>query len=121
MSLAGVIVAIVGALLGAGGITALFQIRALNRKLDAQATQLEAEASVSLGGGWAQMWATQHQDNNELRERLVVVEQAEAECRIRLAELERGQRKTVVEIEARVMKLLDEEIVKREVDRSVTT
>ncbi len=104
---------IVGALLGAGGLTALLQARATNARTRAQAHQSDADADVTLGGGWHLMWESLRADNNELRERMAVVETREAECQSRLAQLESGHSSPAA-VERMVVAMIDEEIRRRE-------
>lgn len=101
--IAGIVVAAVGALLGAGGLTALLQARSLSRKNS-------AEAEVSLGGGWQALYLTMREDLSKVRERLAVVEAAEATCQERLARLERGR---PAQTERIVKRLIDTELEAR--------
>lgn len=98
------VIVIIGALFGAGGIAAILKTRSDNRKT-------EAEADVTLGGGWQVLWNTARVEINELRERLAVVEGNEAICRARLASLE--AKSGGDNIEKALQALIDAEIVKR--------
>lgn len=106
------IIAVVGSLLGAGGLAAILKTRAENKKT-------EADAEVTLTGGWKVLWETSRSEVNELRERLAIVEKKEQECNARLAKLETG---SSPEIEKRVQELIKTEIEKRggEVDGAVS-
>lgn len=126
MSQAPWIVGVVVALIGAGGIGALLGVRATNRKVNAEALKTTAEAEVTLGGGWQQLYqaarddavasrAESHQTRveiNELRERLAVVERHDAECSERLAKLESHAAPEA--LERKVVTLLDDAIERRE-------
>lgn len=97
-----VIVGVVGALLGAGGLAALVQARSLNRKH-------VAEADVTLGGGWQTLYLTMREDLSKVRERLAVVEANEEACQRRLAQLEIDPKK----VERTVQALIRKELEKR--------
>lgn len=101
------LVAPVGALLGAGGITALLKARSENRKVDAQ-------AEVTLGGGWHELWKSARSELNELRERLAIVEEKERVCQARLLEIETHARQSIAEVERKVLTLLDKRIATQE-------
>lgn len=105
------IVLLVGALLGTGGLTAFIQARAVNRRTDAETRKTDVDADVALGDGWQVLWASARSDLNEMRERLALIEGREAECRDRLAALERDAHPAAVE--QLVMSLIDQEIAKR--------
>lgn len=105
-------VAIVGALLGAGGVTALLQSRSVNRRTLAEADKSEADAQVTLGTGWQLLVSEQRKELNELRERLAIVERSEEACQQRLAQLEAHA--SPEKIEAKVSSLLDAKIAARE-------
>lgn len=83
-------VALVGMVLGAGGISALLRARSQNRKTNAQ-------AEVTLGEGWQAFVEALRKDNNELRERVRVIEEKEEQCQRRLAVLESGEHSRVAE------------------------
>lgn len=100
---AAAVVGFVGALLGAGGLAALLQAKALNKKTT-------AEADVTLGSGWKLLWESVKADNNELRERVAVVEAAEEQCRERLNKIEGVD---TPHMERAVAALIQKEIVKR--------
>lgn len=101
-----------GTLMGAGGLAAVLKTRSDNRKT-------VAEAEVTLGGGWELMWKSQRDENNELRERVAIIEASEKECHARLARLES---KGDVDIESTVVGLIDKEIAKRggSIDAGIT-
>jgi hypothetical protein len=125
----GWIVALVGALLGAGGLTALLQARATNKRTIAEASKTSAEGEVTLGGGWQTLWQAARDDavaarteskaaraeTNELRERVAVIEAQEADCRERLLKLESAAHPAAVE--SKVVSLIDREITKRQEQR----
>jgi hypothetical protein len=79
---ASVIIAIVGGLFGAGGIASILKTRSDNKKT-------EADAELTLTGGWQILYETSRAEVNELRERVAIVEKQEHECQLRLAKLER--------------------------------
>jgi hypothetical protein len=113
------IVAAVVALVGAGGVGALLGVRATNRRTNAEAVKTNVEAEVTLGGGWQALWQSARADAemyrkevNELRERLVLVEQHDSECQERLAKLEAHAAPEA--IERKVVSLLDSAIERRE-------
>lgn len=110
---AGLIVGIVGALCGAGGLSAWLQAKAINRRTLAQAHSIDADAEVTLGDGWLRLVEQQRVELNEMRERLVLVEEREAECKARLARLETlgavGK-----EAETHLSRLVREELDRRE-------
>lgn len=83
-----VVAALLSALLS-GGLVAILSVRAQNRRTFAEAVKTNAEAEVTLGGGWRILWETAHKDLSEVRERLALVEANEARCQERLAVLER--------------------------------
>lgn len=103
----------IGAIIGAGGIGALLQSRSLNRRTNAEATKMGVDAEVTLGSGWQELWQSARSEINEVRERLAVVENREAECRARLAQLE--SHSSPASIERVVASMLATEIAKREV------
>lgn len=97
------IIAIIGGLFGAGGIAAILKTRSDNKKT-------EAEAELTLGGGWQVLWQTARTESNELRERLAIVEKSDIDCKSRLASLEaQGS----IDVEKTVATLIEEAIVKR--------
>lgn len=102
---------VIGAVLGAGGIGALLRARSDNRRTNAEAARTSVEADVTLGGGWKVLWDSARVEINEVRERLAIVEDREAECRARLASLEHTTSHGTVE--QIVVQLLDQEIAKR--------
>lgn len=109
------LVALVGALLGAGGLAALVQARATNRRTIAEAHKVDADAEVTLAGGWKVLVETQRAEINELRERVVLVEQREADCKARLGKLERAiGAGSPGEVEALVAELVKKEIARRD-------
>jgi hypothetical protein len=99
-----VIVVLIGALFGAGGIAAILKTRSDNKKTS-------AEAEVTLGGGWQSLWETARIEINELRERLAILEHEEATCKARLALLE--AKHNVLSVEDAVAKMVEAEIIKR--------
>jgi len=99
-----VIIAIVGGLFGAGGIAAILKTRADNKKT-------EAEAEITLTGGWQVLYQESRKEVNELRERVALVEKKEEECQLRLGKLERI---TGLDGEKTVAALIETEIRKRE-------
>lgn len=105
-----VIIAIVGGLFGAGGIAAILKTRSDNKKT-------EAEAEITLTGGWKVLYDTSRTEINELRERLAIVEKNEHECKARLARLEGLD---TVTAEQKVLTMIQNEIEKRgeKIDRS---
>lgn len=111
-------VAVIAALISAlfsGGIVAIYTARAQNRQTNAETRKTDVEAEVSLGGGWAQMFETQRRDNNELRERLAIVEHREVECRDRLAAIEQAtEHVSQRHVEKVVADLIDQKITERE-------
>lgn len=125
MDIGGIALAI-GALLGAGGVTALVQARAVNRRTLAQAHQVDADAEVTLGGGWQTLvrevraetaaarseTATVRAEANVLRERLARVEEREQECQSRLALLEAGQ----AGVSGRAIERVVQRLVTKEID-----
>ncbi len=104
-----VLIAIVGGLFGAGGIAAILKTRADNKKT-------EADAEITLTGGWQVLYETTRkelrEEINTLRERLAIVEKNEKECQLRLAKLERV---SGLDVEKTVQNLLEKEIQRREV------
>jgi hypothetical protein len=99
-----VIIAIVGGLFGAGGIAAILKTRSDNKKT-------EAEAEITLTGGWQILYETTRKEVNELRERLAIVEANERECKARLARLEMVE--DGFDVEKKVAYLIQAEIEKR--------
>lgn len=99
-----VIIAIVGGLFGAGGIAAILKTRADNK-------QTEANAEMTLTGGWQVLYQQSRQENNELRERIALLEKSDQDCKTRLARLEAGGG---IDIEKKVVTLIQAEIEKRE-------
>ena len=97
-------IAIVGSLFGAGGIAAILKTRSDNKKT-------EADAEVTLTGGWKVLFETSRAEVNELRERLAIVEKSDQDCKRRLAKLEQHE---VINVERRVSALIEAEIAKRE-------
>lgn len=110
---AALIVAAAGALIGVGGITALLQAGAVNRRTLAQAREIDADAEVTLGGGWKRLVAEQRFELNEMRERISQLEEREADCKARLARLE-TQGTVGKEAEAHLSRLVREELERRE-------
>lgn len=113
-------IALIVAVLGAGGAGALIQTRAMNRRTNAEAHKVDAETEVTLGAGWAALYAAQQGEIAGMRERVALVEHRaqaaedrEAECLRRLDEIEDHARSSLVEVEAKVLALLDQEITKR--------
>ncbi len=106
-----VIIAIVGGLFGAGGIAAILKTRADNKKT-------EADAEITLTGGWKVLYETQRAESrmeiNELRERLAIVEKTEHECQLRLAKLERV---SGLDVEKTVQNLIEKHVEKLEVGK----
>lgn len=98
------IVTIIGFLFGAGGIAAILKTRAENKKT-------EAEAELTLTGGWQILYETSRKEVNELRERIVLIEKREEECQTRLAKLERV---SGLDVEKTVQTLIEREVKKRE-------
>lgn len=106
-------IAVAGVLLGAGGVTALIQARAVNQRTVAQAHRADADAQVTLGSGWQRLVETQRTELNEIRERIAVIERQEEECRTELALLKAGASSPAA-VERLVVSLIDQEIEKRE-------
>lgn len=106
------IVAAVLSALVSGGLVGIVQTRAQNRRTIAEAVKANAEAEVTLGGGWRILWETAHKDLSEMRERLAVVEANESRCQERLAALERETGGDVVGTKAAA--LVDAAIATRE-------
>lgn len=104
---------VAGALLGTGGLAALLQAGAVSRRTAAEAHKVDADAEVTLGGGWKVLVAELRGELNEMRERLSAVEQREAECKARLAKLEAAGG-TPEHVERTVARLVKEEIARRE-------
>lgn len=100
-------IVIIGALFGTGGIVAMYKARSDIKKINADSKKIEAEADVTLGGGWKILWETSRLEVNELRERLVIVEKSEENCKARLAKLENLANP---DFEKKVAKLIEEEI-----------
>lgn len=98
-----IIIAIVGGLFGAGGIAAIYKTKADNKKT-------EADAEITLTGGWKILYDTSREEVNELRERVAVVESREKECNARLSRLESAGG---ADIEKTVVGLIGREIEKR--------
>lgn len=102
-----VIIAIVGGLFGAGGIAAILKTRADNKKT-------EADAEITLTGGWQVLYETTRKEMrdeiNALRERLAVVEKNEQECQRRLSRLETTGG---ADVEEKLLTLIEQEINKR--------
>lgn len=99
-----VIIAIVGGLFGAGGIAAILKTRADNKVT-------EANAEMTLTGGWQLLYQESRKEVNELRERIVLLEKREEECQMRLTKLERV---SGLDVEKTVSALIEREIRKRE-------
>lgn len=97
------------ALIGGGGIGAILKTKADNRKTVAEADKVEAEAQVTLGGGWQVMWEAQRKELNELRERVAIVERQEAECREKLARQE-GKDASPEAVERLVVAMIDKRL-----------
>lgn len=98
------VVAIFGFLFGAGGIAAILKTRADNKKT-------EADAELTLTGGWRVLYETSRAEVNELRERVALVEENEKKCQTRLAKLERV---SGLDVEKTVQTLIEKEIQKLE-------
>jgi hypothetical protein len=102
------IIAIIGALFGAGGIATILKTKSDNKKT-------EADAEITLTGGWKLLYETSRvesrQEINELRERLAIVEKDHGECKARLAKLETSGG---VDIEKKLSSLIQDAIRKRE-------
>lgn len=105
--------AVIAAVLGAGGLGAFLQTKNINRRTSAEALKLSAEADVTLGGGWQTLYSAQRQDTNELRERVAVLEHDEAKCQKELEKLKGQMTVSSLDMEQKVIELLDKEIVKR--------
>lgn len=112
--------AVIVAVLGAGGLGALLQARSLGRRTTAEAAKADAEAQVTLGDGWATLYAAQQSQITNLAERVKVVEHRaqtaedrEAECLRRLDEFEGRARSSLAAVETKVLALLDKEIAAR--------
>lgn len=92
---------VIGALLGTGGLAAIFHARAQNRSTDAQ-------TDVTLGQGWQTLVTEQRREINELRERVRLVEHQEEQCQERLALLEAGRH--TKQAEERLANLIDQQL-----------
>lgn len=99
-----IVIAIVGGLFGAGGIAAIWKTKAENKKT-------EADAEITLTGGWQVLYETSRKEVNELRERVVVLEKREEECQRRLTKLERV---SGFDVEKTVQVLIEKQIKKLE-------
>lgn len=113
----GAVAVLIGAVLGASGLGAILQARALNRRTTAQANSIDADAQVTLGGGWQVLVGEQRVELNEMRERIAVVEQRAVACELR----EAGYLDRISALERReirgadfVIDLIDKEIERRE-------